>query len=241
MLQLVVVEDEENIRDCLVNLFPWSDIDVFPCASFSNGRDALEYILSNTVDILITDIKLPIMNGIELAQELSTRKNQVNIIFLTAYRDFEYAQQAVKFGVKDFLLKPVKYNELLLSILKIKETLLTNQTESIITNTSYYDQIITNIKKYVETHIKAVTLDNTAVAVNLSSGYLSRLFKEKTGQNFSEYVTYLKMKKAAEYLRNCNYKTYEVADMIGYDNPKNFTRVFKQYYQVTPREFRNEK
>lgn len=239
MYQLVIVEDEENIRECLINLFPWPDIGIQIAKDFSDGKEALDYLLTHSVDLLLTDIKLPIMDGIELAKIISLQRKDINIIFLTAHRNFDYAQQAVKYGVKDFLLKPVKYNELLMTFLKIKEELDAKE-KKIGESTSYYDQIINNVKKYVSDQLRTVTLDEAAIAVNLSNGYLSRLFKEKTGRTFTEYVTDMKMERAAILLRDSSYKTYEVADMIGYDNPKNFTRAFKQYYQVTPREFREK-
>ena len=67
------------------------------------------------------------------------------------------------------------------------------------------------------------------------------LFRSVTGETFSDYLTGCRMKKAAEYLHGTNYKTYEISLMVGYDNPKNFTRAFKQYYHVTPREFRDNR
>ncbi|NSW91104.1 MAG: response regulator [Firmicutes bacterium] len=246
MYTLIIVEDEDNIRQGLTYLVPWEDFNFHVVGEFSNGREALSFIETNRVDAVLTDIRLPIMDGIELAQTIQLRRLDVIVVFLTGYRDFEYAQKAVKCGVKDFLIKPVKYKELALTFLNIRESLDArnkNQSESNILyddrkGNTYYDRIIVTVKEYVSENIQSVTLEDASIAVNLSSGYLSRLFKEKTGMTFSEYVIKEKMKQAAILLKSTDYKTYEIADMVGYDSPRNFSRAFKQYYNMTPTEFR---
>ena len=77
--------------------------------------------------------------------------------------------------------------------------------------------------------------------VGMSSGYLSKIFKEKAGIGFQEYLTEVRMKKACELLDNIQFKSYDVAFYVGYDNPKNFSRAFKTYYGITPKEYRNHK
>jgi AraC-like DNA-binding protein len=95
--------------------------------------------------------------------------------------------------------------------------------------------------EYVKTRLgRKITLAEAAGSVFLSPAYLSRLFKEKMGINFIDYCTRIRMEYASRMLVNSSYKTYEVADMVGYDNPKNFTRAFKQFYNITPREMREK-
>ncbi len=248
MYRLIIVEDEENIRQGLLYLFPWEDLNFRIAGDFSNGRDALSFIEANEVDAVLTDIRLPVMDGIELAQSIQALKQDISVVFLTGHRDFEYAQQAVKCGVKDFLLKPVKYKELVLSFLGIKEMLDSrtrarngaNPSEDGQTGGTHYDRVISAVKKYITENIKAATLEDAAISVNLSSGYLSRLFREKTGMTFTEYVIREKMKHAAVLLKSTDYRTYEIADMVGYDNPRNFSRAFKQHYGMTPSEYREQ-
>lgn len=249
MHNLIIVEDEDNIRQGLADLFPWEDFNFKITGSFSNGRDALAFIETTKVDAVLTDIRLPIMDGIELAQTIQSRKLNICVVFLTGHRDFEYAQQAVKCGVKDFLVKPVKYKELALTFLNIKESLdeqSKNRTGRILQNderasNSYYDRIMATVKKYVSENIKTATLEDAAIAANLSSGYLSRLFKEKNGLNFSEYAANEKMKHAAILLKSTDYKAYEIADMVGYDSAHNFSRAFKLHFNTTPAKFREQR
>lgn len=243
MLRLVIVEDESNIRECLKNLFPWSSLDIEVAAAFPNGQEAYRYLSAQPADLLLTDIRLPGMTGLELVALLRENQNMIPVIILTGYRQFHYAQQAIRYQVSDFLLKPIKYEELTASVLRIKDQLMSQaeaaREEEALEDATYHQRLISNAKKYISAHLTDASLEGAAVSVNLSPGYFSRLFHKVTGMTFSDYLTGCRMEKAAEHLRNVNYKTYEVSLLVGYDNPKNFTRAFKQYYSMTPREFRD--
>jgi len=245
MLKLVIVEDESNIRECLENLFPWSTLDVMVAASFPNGQEAYKYLSQQHADILLTDIRLPGMTGLELVTMLRESGNQIPVIVLTGYRQFTYAQQAIRCQVTDFLLKPIKYEELTAAVLRIKEQLLlmdntaSDAAEASDKESTYHERIISLSKRYISDHLADASLEGAALSVNLSTGYFSRLFHKVTGSTFQDYLTQYRMTRAAELLKEVHYKTYEISLMVGYDNPKNFTRAFKQYYQMSPREFRD--
>ncbi|WP_248924701.1 helix-turn-helix domain-containing protein [Paenibacillus hamazuiensis] len=103
------------------------------------------------------------------------------------------------------------------------------------------NNVIETIKHYTENHYKDITLDKVAKVVHMNPNYVSTYFKEKTGENFSDYLLSIKMKKAADLLGDVRLKTYEVSQMIGYSNTKNFTRTFKKFFGVSPREYRNKR
>ena len=246
MINLVIVEDETNIRECLQSLFPWSSLGVEVSAAFANGQEAYKYLMSHSADLLLTDIRLPGLTGLELIQMLREGRNMIPVIILTGYRQFDYAQQAIRYKVDDFLLKPIKYEELTAAILRIRDKLesgITRKSEPAdsVLDSTYHERIISSAKQYLTAHLTDASLEEAAISVNLSPGYFSRLFHKVTGETFSDYLTGCRMKKAAEYLHGTNYKTYEISLMVGYDNPKNFTRAFNQYYHVTPREFRDNR
>ena len=100
---------------------------------------------------------------------------------------------------------------------------------------------IKEVKEYIKENYKEASLENAAVRVSLSPSYLSRIFKEKCGMGFSDYLTKTRMEKACELLGDIKYKSYDIAYYIGYDNPKNFSRAFKAYFGMTPKEYRNGK
>lgn len=245
MLKLVIVEDETNVRECLEHLFPWNSLGVTVVASFANGQSAYNYLLLNEIDFLLTDIRLPGMTGLELVKKLRETQKTLPVIILTGYRHFDYAQQAIRYQVNDFLLKPIKYDELTAAVIRIKEQMITtlevvpSDFDCPENSDTYHERIISTAKKFVHDNLSTASLESTSLSVSLSTSYFSRLFHKVTGCTFSDYLIQCRMEKAAELLSNVNYKTYEVSLMVGYDNPKNFSRAFKQYYQETPREFRD--
>ena len=105
-------------------------------------------------------------------------------------------------------------------------------------NLSYYEKIISLVKNYLDTDYQNATLEQAARLVNLSPNYLSRIMKEHSDVNFSDYLLKTRMENAARMLKDIGYKQYEIADRVGYDNPKNFSRAFHQYFHMTPSQYR---
>jgi len=247
MYKLFIAEDEYEIRTGICKYFPWNEIGFDVIGQAENGKQAFDFIQKNSVDVLLCDIKMPIMTGIELAEELFKQKTKIKIIFFSAYRDFEFAQKAISFGVKYYVVKSTKYSELLSVFRKINEELdEENLPKKEETKTpcnddvhSYNERIVATIKNYITEHFKDVELEDIADFVHMNPFYISKFFKQKTGQNFSEFLLKIKMEKALELLKDIRYKIYEVSVMVGYSNVKNFTRTFKSYYGKSPREFRD--
>lgn len=249
MYKLLVVEDEYEIRTGLCKYFPWNEIGFEVIGQAENGKQALDFIQKNSVDVLLCDIKMPVMTGIDLAEELFKQKSKIKVIFLSAYRDFEFAQKALSFGVKNYVVKSTKYNELISVFRKISEELDEENFFKIEEMKKahkddegahcYNDRVITMIKNYVKEHYKDVELEDISAFVHLNPYYISKFFKQKTRQNFSDYLLSVKMEKALELLKDIRYKIYEVSMMVGYSNVKNFTRTFKSYYGRSPSEFRS--
>lgn len=245
MYNLVIVEDDYLIRTGLGNMFPWHEIGFEVVGCFENGRDALNFIKENSVDIILSDIRMPIMTGLELAAELSRVKPEITVVFLSAYEDFDYARQAIDFGVRKYLVKSTKYDHLVLTFQKIKIELDNNQQKDdidpIMSIESSGNKKIEQIIEYIRNNYNIVTLQNTADTMKMSPVYLSRYFKEKTGVLFIEYVTEVRMKVAANLIMNSQHKLYEISEMVGYSNPKNFSRAFRNFFKTSPNEFRNRK
>nr|WP_276532816.1 helix-turn-helix domain-containing protein [Brevibacillus invocatus] len=101
------------------------------------------------------------------------------------------------------------------------------------------ETVIAKVKSYLEQNYREATLDDAARLVHMNPYYLSKYFKKKTGENFSDYLIRVKMEKAKEFLMDVNNRTYTISEMVGYSNVKNFTRTFRKYVGKSPREFRN--
>lgn len=239
MHKIIIVDDEMKIAEGIANLFPWEQMGFEVVAYFQKGIEALEYLSSHKVDVLLSDIQMPDISGIELCRRLSEK--DIKIVFISSYQNYEYLRSAIKFQVEDYLLKPIKFQELSECFVKIKEELDQKYQTREKEPSTYYEKIIQQVEEYIESNYRTATQHDAAALVGMSSGYLSRIFKEKSGRGFQEYLTDVRMKKAGELLDDIQYKAYDVAYYVGYDNPKNFSRAFKAYYGRTPKEYRNHK
>jgi YesN/AraC family two-component response regulator len=251
MYTLLIVDDEYEIRNGLSNLFPWHETGFEVQAVRENGREALDYIAEKPVDAVLCDIMMPEMSGIELARNLRDQYPQIKIIFLSGYRDFDYARKALSIGVRDYIVKPTKYSELSQVFLKLKEEL--DEERAISEGRENHEQlqhgnspegglqerIIAKVREYLETNYHDASLEKAADIVRMNPHYLSKLYKQITGENFSDYLLTVKMGKAAELLLDIGYRTHEISHMLGYSSPKSFSRAFKQHFGMCPREYRN--
>lgn len=244
MYQLLIADDEFEIRNGLSQYFPWDELGYEIASLVENGREVLDVVAKQPIDVILCDIQMPVMSGIDVARELHQQNSPVKIVFLSGYREFEYAQQALSYGVKSYIVKPTKYNELENVFQKLKEELdqlktihspnVPEQKEPAVPET-----VIAKVKGYLEQNYRDATLDDAARLVHMNPYYLSKYFKKKTGENFSDYLIRVKMEKAKEFLMDVNNRTYTISEMVGYSNVKNFTRTFRKYVGKSPREFRN--
>ncbi len=237
MYRLLVADDEKKLLSGLCDFYPWKELGFQIVARAENGQEVLEYLSRNPVDVVFTDISMPVMSGMELAEILYREYPEVKVVFLSGYADFKYAQQALKFGVSDYVLKPVKTDVLWKTFTELKQKM-DKKVKPEAEEKGYYGNIINAVENYVKGNAGKANLDEAALVVNLSAGYLSALFKKETGINFSDYVLKVKMEKAKELLVRPEYKTYEISERLGYENPKNFSRAFKAYWGISPRDFR---
>ncbi len=240
MYKLIIVDDEVDIREGLISNYPWKQMGFQVVGGFENGKEAYEYVERYQVDGVLCDIRMPKLDGLEFSKKIRENNLKTQIILISGYADFEYAREAMRLGIKEYILKPVQYETVITVFTKLKEELDIQHGKTEIDDKpmGYYNQIISHVVEYLDHHFHEATLEEASIQVGLSPNYLSRIFKRKMGKNFSEYLFEVKMKKAALLLKDVNLRTYEIAAAVGYDNPKNFSRAFKSHYGMTPREYR---
>ena len=105
MYRAVIVDDEELMREYAASFLPWEQEGFRVIASFQNGKEALAFIQSNPVDLVLTDVLMPIMDGIELAKQIRELPKPPVVLFFSAHADFEYAKQAIEHDVAGYVLK----------------------------------------------------------------------------------------------------------------------------------------
>lgn len=240
MYKLLIVDDEKETRTGLRNYFPWQEIGFEIAGEAENGSDALSIIENEHIDVVLSDIKMPIMNGVELACEIYRKRLPVKVVFLSGHKEFEYAQQALIYGVRNYIIKPTKYDELVEIFKTLGQELNNANVKEISESSTVEHKLIVAVRQYIDKHLPTASLEGAAEQVFMTPQYLSKFFKEKTGQNYSDFLLAKRMKKAKELLDDYQYKIYQVSELVGYANSNNFTRAFSKYYGKSPREARSE-
>lgn len=244
MYRLILVEDDYQIRMGLTNFFPWNSIGFQLLQSFENGQKAWDYLQIHKVDVVLTDIKMPVMSGLELAGALKEISPDTLVVFLSAYRSFEYAREALDYGVRNYIVKSTRYDDLIEIFTNLREELdqkaSSPQQQAALPDEPCIDNhVIRQVIEAIDQNISHASLQYLADLVQVNPVYLSHFFKEKTGMNFSDYILKKKMEMAVSLLKNTNSTIYEISEMVGYSNDKNFSRAFKKYFGVSPTSYRH--
>lgn len=237
MKRVVVVEDEELVRRGIVSAVDWARVDCAVVGEAANGAEGLEVIRACRPDLVVTDIKMPKLDGVEMLQQLRAEGNQAAFIFLTAYSDFTYAQSAIKLGAVDYLLKPFHDGDLEEAVERLRY-----REEAIEPQGGAQGKYVPAATRYIAQHYgdPDMGVAQVAQALSISEGYLSHEFKKQTGRTFNSYLTDYRIRRAMELLRDCRSKVYEVAQAVGYRDITYFSATFKKTVGVTPSEFQKQ-
>ena len=247
MLNLVIVEDEEIIRRGLVCTIDWLKMGVKVVGEAANGKEALEVIKATRPDVVLTDIRMPVMDGIAMTEALRAMDNPAKIIYLTSYADFSYAQRALQLEVCDYLLKPINEADLTKALDKINKQRENDKGEDLSwdeglraayhTGNPYVQAVLKRIERDFKGRLSGEAM---AEELGVSASYLSRKLKEETGLSFGGLLTQYRLKQAIELLQAGTWRVYEVAEQTGFGDYKNFTQAFKKYLHTTPKAFMQE-
>lgn len=245
MLKVLVVEDEEMIRRGIVLAVDWAALNCVVVGEAADGEEALEAVERYDPSLIITDLKMPKLDGIQMLERLRERGNQAYVIILTAYDSFSYAQSALRLGAVDFLLKPFHDGEL--------ERAVSNLQRRIERGRQPEQPAIPGLKKgdkskyvlqameYIGEHYGEQTISVGAIAeyLGLSESHLSHLFRKETDYTIMNYLTRYRIHKAMELLRDCRLKVYEIAERVGYRDITYFSATFKRVTGMSPSEFQD--
>lgn len=238
----MIVDDEIRIRNGLEKLI--SKLDNYEIIGvYADAFSLLRSLQSHSPDVIITDIKMPVIDGIELIRSIREKNPDIKIIILSGYGNFNYAQEAIKLGVYRYLLKPTNPKELL-SVLKeletYKDTDKANAIEALPSSTSVNHLIIQQALQYVEIHYnKKINLKETAKYLHISPNYFCDLFKKHLNKTFIEYINDYRIEKSKHLLGNIALSISEIAQSVGYREAKYFCNIFKKKTGITPTEYRN--
>lgn len=249
MLKVLVVDDERFVRQGLVMGTDWSDLDCTVVAEAEDGESGLAAARRYNPDLIISDIRMPQMDGIEMLRLLREEGSRARVIFLTAYSDFSYARSAVKLLASDYLLKPFEDGELEAAVTKIREQIYMEREEKakaeeeklprLTLNSSGKSKYVAKALAYIAEHYgdEDISVGTVADSLGISQGHLSHSFKKETEYTVMAYIMRYRMNAAIKLLSGSRYKVYEVAEMVGYRDITYFSSTFKKIVGVPPSEY----
>lgn len=245
MLRVLVVDDEAVVRRGVVLGIDWAALGCVVVGEAGNGEEGLALARKTEPGLIITDIRMPRMDGIEMMNALRAQGCTAHVIVLTAYSDFAYARSALKFGADDYLLKPFRDQELENAVsaicgkLRKLAPLPESSAPSVRGDTSKYVQEAMN---YIAAHYADHDISITAIAESLSvsEGHLSHLFKKETNYTIGAYLTQYRIHMAMKLLRDCRCKVYEVAERVGYRDVTYFGSIFKKLTGMSPSDYQDQ-
>ena len=267
MLKLLVADDERILREAVCYLIDWKSIGIELAASCKNGREAYEVYDQDHYDepdmilervrkrveeqpndefIILTDIKMPGLSGLDLVEKLSEPGRVLEFILLTGYADFEYAHRALSHRVHHYLLKPCNEQQIIEAVQQAAQSIYTRrqlqQMEPTCAGVARpeYSETVQKVVDYLEKHYSDAALSLKGLAANylfMNPDYVSRQFLQQTGYRFVDYLLALRIRKAQWLLVN-GVPPQQVPERVGYSaNPQYFVHLFSKATGMTPREY----
>lgn len=248
MYKLLVVDDEPLVRKGIVTLIDYEKLGITEIYEAANGQEAYALFLSHAPNIILLDINLPKMNGLELAKRIKTEAPNTKIAMLTGYDYFDYALAAIKIGVDDYVLKPFSRNDITILLMKliglIDKERAALEIKGMVQNMLKSEHIEDDATKKMLLRITEQAMGNASFSLatladqmGFSPGYTSTLFKTLMGQSFQDYMLSSRLEKAKLLLLTTDLKVYEIAARVGFEDVNYFSVRFKKKFGISPKNY----
>lgn len=248
---LMLVEDERNILYGMKNAILCHNPLVSDILTAENGKEALELLEKCVPDIIITDIRMPEVDGTELVRRIRERGYEMPVIILTAMTDFAIARELIHYRIQNYIVKPFSIEEILketeLAVgelkkrgqMKMAQKIAMEFPELVETPVSSENLLISQAVDYINSHLDgAASLNDISEALHVSKAYLSTLFKREMNATVTDFVTKQRIKAAKKLLLETDMLVSEIYWKVGYQSDKYFIKVFKEMEGTTPLAYR---
>lgn len=259
MIRLLIADDEALERETLADIVARRFEHEVTIETAENGRKAADTAVLWGADLILMDIEMPGMNGLDAARAVLEQRPECKVIFVTAYSLFQYAHEAMHLGACDYLLKPVNPDEVEASIRKAIRQIEAGRRlaelapvepgpeadpEDEAAEAGENDRnalVMAHVRKYMEdNYMFDLSLDSVSEILHISPAYLSAQFKKYQKMNFLDCLTELRINAAKQLLTDPLRSAAEVASMVGYEDASYFARAFKKRTGMTPTQYRRE-
>lgn len=255
MYQVMVVDDELEVLDTLESYIDDANLGFHVVAKALGGEEALFFLDIIIPDVIITDIKMPVLDGLQMLRQMQSLGWNGYAVLISGYDEFEYAQQAIRLNVYDYLLKPI-FPDAIVKVLKgiredhqrkeVQMDLMQVALEANIHDDGFLGEenllpdYIIKAKAYIEEQYDGpLTLVEVAEYVAVSPGHLSSQFGKYCNRTFVEYLTCVRLRKAKELLVQTSLQIQRIAELVGYNDVSYFNRVFRRETGQSPGSYRN--
>ncbi|MBS6955980.1 MAG: response regulator [Enterocloster asparagiformis] len=258
MIRVLIADDEGIERMALCRRLQKHFGDTLAISQAEDGAEAVELFRKEKSQIVIMDIAMPVLNGVEAAEQIRGLDDGCVIIFLTAYDEFSYARRALVIRALDYLLKPCEEDELVAVMeeaIRLAELCAQGRPAGYFRSAkqesipvldeedggeSRMTQVAASILDYIRrNYMKEISMQDAARAMNYSDAYFCKLFKQCFDQNFTTYLTHFRMGEAKKLLQNREMNVKDVSVLVGYPDSNYFSKVFKRITGMIPSEFRD--
>ena len=242
MYRVVLIDDERIIVEGLRRVVRWADYNCNVVGTAGDAAEGAALIRELRPHILFTDIRMPGQDGLTMLAGLRSEFPDMQVAVLTGYRDFAYAQEAIRLGVTRFLLKPSKMDEILEALKTMTARLDRLQPEDAAENPpqSAGSFIVNRALDYIEkNYAQKLTLQAVADCCYVSQWHLSKLLNRYAEKNFYDILNAVRIKRAKELLADPRLKIGEIGEMVGYSDTAHFARTFKKLEGMSANEYRN--
>lgn len=240
MYKVIIVDDEPIIVEGMSRVMPWAEYDCEVVGTAFDGQEGLKLVESLRPDIVFTDIRMPGMDGLAMIAAVKSEYPNTEITILSGFREFDYAQDAIRLGVVRYLIKPSKMDELHEALAAMIQIIKERDAGKDVTPTVAGSFVVTNAVHYIrENYAQKLKLADVAEQVYVSHWHLSRLLNQHTSQTFYELLNSIRVEKAKELLGEPSLRIGEVAEMVGFQDLTHFAKVFKKQEGKTANDYRN--
>ncbi len=244
MYKALIADDEFWMLEGLKKIIKRDCPQFTVAASARDGLQALEWLEKENFDLLITDIRMPKLDGLQLLQQLRKQGMTMPVLIFSAYSDFDYAKRAIHYGAFDYILKPINRTEISQALGRIEKLLneTGQQKEALLDITPEQPlagkEAVEAMQKVIRNeYMNDLSIVEIADKLGFNSAYLSRLFKQESGVGFVQYLTEHRLEVALQLMKNKGFSMTEIARQVGYPDYKHFRKVFRQYKGTSPSEY----
>lgn len=241
MYRVLLVDDENIIVEGLRRVIRWADYNCEVVGTACDGEEGTRLIRQLRPHILFTDIRMPGQDGLAMVAALRSEYPDMQVAILTGYREFAYAQEAIRLGVTRFLLKPSKMEEIKEALSVMVERLDKQpMQEQQNQNDSASSFIVNQALSFMEeNYSQKLTLQTVADACYVSQWHLSKLLNRYAEKSFYDILNAIRIRRAKELLADPRLKIGEIGELVGYMDTAHFARTFKKLEGMSANEFRN--